>query len=207
LCLSRVAHRALHLHPRKTEVVTNPWRSAPKENEVHSTLSMTATALFPPQRRFPRANERTSSTNPRERRIELRATVNADKRRIFDALTLPEYAETWLRLPCDHTDCHTIASESNGRFRFDHFVAGTIDLSISGSYQVCRRGKMSFTWHKSIALQKPGNFPETAVLIRLYGEFSSSTLYLSHSGFFSADEFRWHHDMWQRSLRKLQSLF
>jgi uncharacterized protein YndB with AHSA1/START domain len=174
---------------------------------MHSTLSMTAAALFPPQTHLPRTHGRNSCLNPRESRIELRATVNADKRRIFDALTLPEYTETWLCLPCGHTDCHTVASESDGRFRFDHFVAGTIDLSISGSYQVCRRGKMSFTWQKSIALQTPGNSPETAVLIRLYGEFSSSTLYLSHSGFFSADEFRWHHDMWQRSLKKLQSLF
>jgi uncharacterized protein YndB with AHSA1/START domain len=175
---------------------------------MHSTLSMTATALFSPQTRLPRTHERNSCLNPRERQIELRVTVNANTRRIFDALTLPEYTETWLCLPCNHTDCHTIASQSRDHhFRFDHFIAGTIDLSISGSYQVCRRGKMSFTWQKSIALQTPGNSPETAVLIRLYGEFSSSTLYLSHSGFFSADEFRWHHDMWQRSLKKLQSLF
>jgi uncharacterized protein YndB with AHSA1/START domain len=170
-------------------------------------LSMSATALFPTQTHFARAHERTSSESPRERQIELRATLNADKRRIFDALTLPEYAETWLCLPCKHTNCHTIASESNGRFRFDHFVAGAIDLSISGAYHVCRRGKMSFTWQKSTPLQRHETAPETVVLIRLHGEFASSTLCLSHSGLFSTDEYRWHHEMWQSSLRKLQSLF
>lgn len=168
---------------------------------------MSATTLLQPQTHFPRSRERHARPNLRAQQIEMQATVNADKRRIFDALTLPEYTETWLSLPCNHTDCHTVASQTDDCFRFDHYVAGALDLSITGSYDVCRRGKLSFTWHKSGALHRPEDSPETEVLIRLHGAFASSTLCLSHTGFFSADEYRWHREMWRLSLRKLQSLF
>jgi hypothetical protein len=180
------------LRPGKAEAVTNLPRRVHSENEMQFSLAMSATTSFPQQSSFRRTHETNLRVNARESQIAMRATLKADKRRIFDALTLPEYMETWLCLPCSHSSCRTTASQTGSRFRFDHFVADALDLSITGCYQVCRRGKMSFTWQKSI---------------RLYGEFACSTLCLTHSGFLSPDEHRWHSDMWQLSLTKLQALF
>jgi uncharacterized protein YndB with AHSA1/START domain len=194
-------------HPGKIATVTNPYESAYSENEMHCKLSMSATTLLPPHSSFPRVHQSATRSNSREHQIAIRATLRADKRRIFDALTLPEYRETWLCLPCSHSNCHTTASQTGSRFRFDHYVAGTLDLSITGCYHVCRRGKVSFTWHKTEAHPKSEHSSESIVQIRLYGEFASSALCLTHTGHFSPDEYRWHCDMWQLSLNKLQSLF
>ena len=174
---------------------------------MHSKRSMSATTLLTPPSSFHASHQSGTRSHNRERQIAIRATLKADKRRIFDALTLPEYMEAWLCLPCSHSNCHTTASQTGSRFRFDHYVAGTLDLCITGCYQVCRRGKMSFAWHKTDARLQPGNSSESLVLIRLYGEFASSALDLTHTGHFSPDEYRWHCDMWQLSLNKLQSLF
>jgi uncharacterized protein YndB with AHSA1/START domain len=168
---------------------------------------MSATTLFPPQSSFRRIRETNPRPNACERQIEMRATLRADKRRIFDALTLSEYRETWLCLPCSHSNCHTTASQTGSHFRFDHYVDGALDLSITGCYQACRRSKMSFTWHRTEAHPKSEHSSESIVQIRLYGEFASTALCLTHAGFFSKDEYAWHSDMWQLSLDKLQSLF
>ncbi len=168
---------------------------------------MSATILIPPPARSTLSREINSRINTLESQIELHATVNADKRRIFDALTLPEYMEAWLCLPCNHSNCHTTASQTGSCFRFDHFVDGMLDLTITGSYRICRRSKMCFSWRKNRAIRRPESSPETHVLIRLDGAFASSNVRVSHTGFFSKDEYSWHRGMWQMSLKKLQSLF
>ncbi len=174
---------------------------------MQSKQSMSAATLLPPPSSFRHSHKSVNRSNTREREIAMRATLKADKRRIFDALTLPEYMETWLCLPCSHVDCRTTASQTGSRFCFDHYVAGALDLTITGCYQMCRRGKMSFTWQKTEAHPQSEHSSESIVQIRLYGEFASSALSLTHTGHFSPDEYRWHCDMWQLSLNKLQSLF
>ena len=168
---------------------------------------MSATAYLTPETTL----TRTRSTKPRasfkEQRIALQMNVHADRRRIFDALTLPEYIETWLSLPCAHSDCRTVASQTDSFYRLDHYAADGLDLSITGSYRVCRRGKMFFSWRKSRACDGSALLPESSVMIRLYGDFSRSTLCFSHAGYFSNDEYYWHSELWKRSLKKLQQLF
>lgn len=166
---------------------------------------MSATAILTPQESIGRSLK--VQVRARERRIALHADLAADRRRIFDALTVPEYIETWLSLPCTHVDCRTTASQENERYRLDHYAAGRLDLSIAGAYHVCRRGKMSFTWRKTGISDGQATTHESIVLIRLYGAFAKSTLCLVHTGFFSESEYRWHHELWNRSLAKLQTLF
>lgn len=168
---------------------------------------MSATAYLTPDTILPRTRKTKPRVRLSEQRIALQVNVAADRRRIFDALTLPEYIETWLSLPCAHTGCLTIASQADSSYRLDHYAEDGLDLSISGSYRVCRRGKMFFSWRKSRALDGSEFLPESAVQIRLYGDFARSTLCLSHTGYFSEGEYRWHSELWNRSLRKLQQLF
>ena len=142
-----------------------------------------------------------------QRHIAMRVVVGADRRRIYDALTVPEYIEAWMTLPGDHPGCHMVASQTGGVFRFDHFGDRGHDLSISGSYRVCRRGKLFFSWRRWAATDDLSRSSDSLVVIRLYGAFAKSTLCLEHTGLFSDNEYRWHKALWERSLSKLQSLF
>jgi uncharacterized protein YndB with AHSA1/START domain len=168
---------------------------------------MNATALLVPEQNSSR--ERHNGVRPEtiERHIVLSVTVGADKRRLFDALTLPEYREAWLSIPGSRSDCYSAASETRGVYRLDHFVEGGLEFSISGVYRVCRRSKMAFTWRKSSATSLHVSAPETLVTIRLQGAFSDTTVSLHHAGAFSPAEYRWHSEMWDLSLNKLRSLF
>lgn len=168
---------------------------------------MNATALLVPQQNPSRERQSGVRQETVERHILLNVTVSADKRRLFDALTLPEYREAWLVVPDSNSACYTTASETAGAFRFDHFVEGGLEFSIAGVYRVCRRSKMAFTWRKSSATSLHVSAPETLVTIRLQGAFSDTTVCLDHSGPFSLSEYRWHAQMWDLSLQKLRALF
>jgi uncharacterized protein YndB with AHSA1/START domain len=178
-----------------------------KRKQRDGDLVMSATACLTPDNTLPQSRGTQAQTRSRERRVALRVTVAADRRRIFDALTLPEYIETWLTIPCSDPEGRLVASQINGLFRFDHHSARGLDLCIGGAYRVCRRGKMSFTWCKWQPPEEPDCATDSLVIIRLYGAFAKSTLCLAHTGLFSENEYRWHGELWDRSLRKLQSLF
>lgn len=135
--------------------------------------------------------------------IAVTVTVNADKHRIFQALTISEYMETWLCPPGNEPDRKTIAQRTADGFRIQNSGAGGAEFYIAGSYRVCRRSKMIFTWMKDAGSEVFSSL----VKIRLYGDFSHTRLYLSHSGLASAAERAWHQELWDASLRKLRSLF
>jgi uncharacterized protein YndB with AHSA1/START domain len=168
---------------------------------------MCATSLIPPQPTVRRGPRHPFSNRVVEREIALHMTLSADRRRIFDALTLPEYIETWLSLPGEHSNCRTVAARTENGYQLDHYGLDRLDFSISGNYRVCRRARMLFTWRKSSATSDPLSTPESLVLIRLYGAFAQSTLLLTHTGRFSESEYGWTCDLWTLSLRKLQTLF
>jgi uncharacterized protein YndB with AHSA1/START domain len=168
---------------------------------------MSATAILTPETTPTKIVGDKPRAHVSQRRIAMRIDVDANKRRIYDALTIPEYIEAWLSLPGNHTGGRTMASQADKTFRFDHYTHDRLDLSITGSYRACRRGRMFFSWRKSSAFNESRLAPESLVQIRLYGAFTKSILCLSHTGFCSDTEFRWHSEMWNRSLKKLQSLF
>jgi len=130
-------------------------------------------------------------------------SVNAERHRLFQALTLPEYMEAWMRIPgfrgneqiavtCTSESYRILASDSHG-----------MQVSIAGVYRVSRRGKMIFTWKKGPA----PNAGLSLVTIRLIGDFARTTLLLSHGGLLSKTEYNWHRAFWEGSLGRLQSLF
>lgn len=136
------------------------------------------------------------------RRISMKVKVNANTRRIFNALTEPEYRELWMRLPGQDQSGHIVASQSKDLFRIDYFQSETLKLTILGSYCRCRQRKITLNWWKT-SLNSVSSFVE----IRLDGCFDNSILSLTHTGIVEKKEYFWHKEMWEKSLAKLQELF
>lgn len=135
--------------------------------------------------------------------IEMAVSVNTNVRRIFAAITLPEYQEAWFRMPGHDFTCYVSASRSNECFRIDCSSINGTEVSIFGCYRVVRRNKLHFTWRKSGS----SNSNESMVQVRLHGDFGRSTIRIRHSGLLSTTEYLWHHEMWNISLSHLAALF
>jgi len=135
--------------------------------------------------------------------LSMEVSIRADARRLFHALTAPEYVELWLSIPGHHQDCWTIGTKSDHEFAIEHFCGGKRFVGISGKYAVCRRRNVMFTWR----VEGSVCVPETQVDIRLRGDFERTTLMLRHTGFVSRHDFAWHHSLWNLSIGKLVALY
>lgn len=134
--------------------------------------------------------------------IAMSIAVDADAVRIFHALTVPEYLETWITMPGRAEDSAVVASPAENGYRLDHYAAGSLAVSITGSYLFCHHRKMRLSWRKS---RKAASF-ESLVDFRLRGNFGSTILELRHTSIASAGEYLWHQALWRSSLNKLASL-
>jgi uncharacterized protein YndB with AHSA1/START domain len=135
--------------------------------------------------------------------IAMTVSVNAERHRLFQALTLPEYMETWVRIPGIHGDQQVTATCTPEDYRIVGCCADGLQICITGAYRVSRRSKMVFTWRRGT----PPNASLTLVAIRLLGDFARTTLSLSHSGFASKAEYQWHQAFWEGSMGRLRMLF
>ncbi|HXS75412.1 MAG TPA: SRPBCC domain-containing protein [Terracidiphilus sp.] len=153
--------------------------------------------------RYERLPQEWARSSNFEHAVEVRVTksVNADRNRIFQALTLPEYIDAWFTAPRAVTgstavtmgpDCFLI---SYGR------LEGGTERFI-GSYKVLRKSKVQFSW-------KRDHFVETElslVKIRLQGDFGRTTVQLTHVGLEESEK-DWYADLWTGSLERLARLF
>ena len=133
--------------------------------------------------------------------ISAMTSVNADRNRIYQALTVPEYIEAWLSVPC------RVAGRSGvpGAEDFSSIDFGCTlhaHCRIFCSYKVRRRSKLVFTWQHLM----PAEATSSMVKIRLLGDFGRTTVHVTHVGLTLSDE-QWHEDLWTSSLLKLSKLF
>jgi len=133
----------------------------------------------------------------------MEVSIRADIRRLFHALTVPEYLEAWMSIPGDHSGCSTIASRINEDFLIEHSCEGQREFSIAGAYTVCRRHNLVFAWQVDGDLR----MPKTEVDIRLRGDFENTRLILQQSGFASPSDSAWHRTLWSASLARLTALY
>ncbi len=133
----------------------------------------------------------------------LEVSIRADARRLFHALTDAEYLEAWVCLPGHGPECLTAATRNDDDFAIEHFCNTQGSISISGSYHMCRRRDVTFSWRVDGDLR----VPETEVEIRLQGDFERTTLTLRHGGFVSASDLAWHRALWDLSIARLVSLY
>jgi len=129
--------------------------------------------------------------------------IQADTRRLFHALTAPEYVETWLSLPGERPGCSMFAARNDQDYVLEHSCEGNVSILISGRYLVCRLRNLILSWRVDGDL----NVAETRVEIRLRGEFERTKLILRHSGFGSRDDWAWHRALWSVSLGRLAALY
>ncbi len=135
--------------------------------------------------------------------VELECSLAADTRRIFDALTVPEFIEAWICVPGSHHDCQNVTCRVAHGFQIEHRCYSGATTTITGTYFSFLKRKLSFSW-------RPAGVPGMAdsfVDIRLVGDFEKSILRLRHSGFTSEAEFKWHNALWAASITRLTRLF
>jgi hypothetical protein len=134
--------------------------------------------------------------------IAMSVCVNADAERIFQALTVPEFLETWISLPDRSNDSVLHATQHTNGYQLDHCCAGRMPTRITGYFLFCHRRKMRLVWRKAHGARHH----RSVVDFRIRGNFGSSVLKLRHMELGSAEETLWHHELWQRSLERLASL-
>lgn len=164
---------------------------------------MSTTPIVPAEKRLTRYFRSADPVAFSQWSIALRYTIRSDAARLFEALTCPEYLETWITIPGDDDSSYLVAWQQNGGFQFDHYHQGKRDRIIHGSWRICRRRKLLFTWR----MKGENDDPESLVYIGLQGNFANTVLELHHRGITGASSRAWHEEMWTRSLDRLTRLF
>jgi len=143
----------------------------------------------------------TRGNNGREAQVTSFKSVNADRNRLFQALTLPEYIDAWFVAPGSAPGSTAVAMGADCfLISYDRLEGGP--ERFVGSYKVMRRSKIQFSW-------KRGCFDETTsslVKIRLQGDFGRTTVHLTHIGL-EEWENAWYSALWDASLERLANLF
>jgi hypothetical protein len=130
-------------------------------------------------------------------------SLNADRRRIFQVLTISEYIETWLSIPgCRKESTIHVASDPLG-FHIHYLDEKDTPTVLVGAYRTCRTSKTNILWRRIGDRESDPSF----VKIRLNGDFERTTLSLTHSGLNSVEDRHWCWELWKRSLERLGSLF
>ena len=133
--------------------------------------------------------------------ISVMASVHADRHRIYQALTVPEYIETWFSAPGALPGRTEVCAQ-------EHFISISYSCKVGErcgvlcSYKVRRRNKLLFTWEHNAFSETPWSM----VRIRLLGDFERTTVHLTHVGLTLVNQ-RWHQELWASSLGNLAKLF
>jgi uncharacterized protein YndB with AHSA1/START domain len=135
--------------------------------------------------------------------VVMQATMHADPRRIFHALTMPEYVETWMTLPEQQKGSFVVAMQRAKSFRIDFYRQNMLDASVTGSFRIQQLDKLIFTWRRFGELDDA----QSIVTILLQGGAGRCVLELRHTGLRSHPESHWHRQLWSASLRNLARLF
>ena len=157
---------------------------------------------FAPQPVSTRQIRNVSGPSPFDSSLVISMRVNADRQRLFQALTLPEYVEAWIA-PSGEGQQRRVVSITPEGFRIEIPDSRSSDSSIRGSYLTRRRSKLIFTWQKGWA----SDAPMSTVTIRLNGDFDRTEIALNHAGLTCLREYEWHRAFWHESIRRLSSLF
>jgi len=133
--------------------------------------------------------------------ISATTSVNADRNRIYQALTVPEYVEAWFSVPCAIAG-RTGVFAGEDSFSISYWSTQHEQCRIFCSYQVRRRSKLVFTWQHFTTTEATSSM----VKIRLLGDFGRTTVHVMHVGLALSDQ-QWHEGLWASSLEKLSKLF
>jgi uncharacterized protein YndB with AHSA1/START domain len=128
-------------------------------------------------------------------------SVNADRHRIYQALTEPEYVEAWFSAPGALAGSTAVFSQENS-LSIRYFCTPQQQFRILCSYQVRRRSKLVFTWQHFLYAEATSS----VVKIRLHGDFGRTIVHVTHVGLTQSEQ-ELYECLWVSSLRKLSKLF
>jgi uncharacterized protein YndB with AHSA1/START domain len=141
-------------------------------------------------------------SQPRARRpMHLSTRVDADIRRVFYALTLPEYIEAWLHAP-SADELLTFSRLNQERFHIDVHRNGSYRASIHVSIRQLTRTHIRYAW---IAIS-PSAIDRTSVDLQLSSALSESCIHLTHRNLCTPSQRTWHRETWHASLNKLRAI-
>jgi uncharacterized protein YndB with AHSA1/START domain len=129
--------------------------------------------------------------------VSFTRSIHADRQRLFQALTVPEFIEAWFCAP-DAAKGTTEVATCFRSFQISYRQHFGVRSRFLCAYRVLRRSKIQFTWSSN-------GFPESKtslVTLRLQGDFARTTLLLTHSGL-SRRDYAWHCMLWEKSMDKL----
>jgi uncharacterized protein YndB with AHSA1/START domain len=125
--------------------------------------------------------------------------IDAEVRRVLQALAEPEYMESWIQIPgSDRVECHA-DGRAFDRFRLDLYSSGKKLGAIDCACHLSMPNKVMYLLECGDA----GCSSRSIVEIRLWGEANACALRLRHSGFQSDADKQWSMQMWEGSLRRL----
>jgi hypothetical protein len=125
-----------------------------------------------------------------------------DTHRIFQAITIPEFLEAWICIPCNEQNCRSRVELVGESLAVRHICPSGRKVSIFLDFIVRRRRRLLISWRTDSF----SSSPPSQVTIHLCGAFEKTLLSLHHTGFRSEDEKAWHHALWTSSLEKLNRL-
>jgi len=122
--------------------------------------------------------------------------------RLFYALTIPEYIETWLTPP-DSDEVRCTGNPASGEalsieLRHDRHIAA----SIFADYKSISAQDLSIRWYVRSRVQTH----VTHLRISIRTVRADALLRIRHSGFTNQNDWHWHHELWGMSLAKMQML-
>lgn len=135
----------------------------------------------------------------RDRDVVHSVKIQADRERVFYALSIPEYIETWLRSPNEDELRFVFHSVTEETFRIDLYRANTVQTRIQGFCSVLNLNQIQYAWKITSLVTKTS----TVVDMRLLAGPGGCTLGLKHSGFRDEAESGWYGQVWRRSLDTL----
>src|ERR1700678_424566 len=127
--------------------------------------------------------------------VRVFVAIRAERRRILNTLTAPEYMDVWLTMPgIERLECRP-EQNSFGGFRIDASGAGTPPMTIYGSCIRTRPDEISYLWEKA----RNGNVEKSVVKMRLKSGPRRCSLHLVHAGLWTQQECQWYSIMWRGS--------
>lgn len=132
--------------------------------------------------------------------VSVMRSVNANRQRIFQALTVPEYIETWFAAPGALLGSTAVFARE-GFFSISYADTRGEQIRIFCSYKAIRRSKLLFTWRNETTSDRIPSL----VKIRLLGDFGRTTVHVTHVGMAQSEQ-QWHEDLWNVSLKNLSNL-
>jgi uncharacterized protein YndB with AHSA1/START domain len=133
--------------------------------------------------------------------VKARVEIAAEWRRIFSALSIPEYIEAWMNIAEETGSDHWVPLGPEGML----CVSTTRSAATVSIYRLrlhIKRNSLSFFWES----MEPNNVQASRVDIVLKRGQRRCTLQLRHSGLRNSNEEEVYSRMWRRSLGNLQNL-